>query len=226
MQAQSIAIAAVFNAQRGSSDVDGSNVVGDSANGSNDAIDGTGHVLKGSDVEGGNVVGGGSGRVLKGFPDEAGRRAAAAATEAKLPRLCDAHRMGKKQWNYTRSLLTLAGIDMVNPPPSSSSASLSFSLPLPSSDRSFRLWLATNEALYNHVGDRRPAFPGAPDSFRGLEYTVVNDYVHDTAAKIDGDGGGFGVETWQWQCQNEADIDALVKRDRIGAVDGGPEWCK
>jgi thioredoxin reductase len=92
-------------------------------------------------------------RVLQGrarLPDTAARRTWLAAYEAGLPRLKDAHHLGNAQWDYCRRLLRMAGV----------------------ADPDWETAISVNEAVYNHVGHKRPHFPGGADTYRALEYEV------------------------------------------------------
>lgn len=89
--------------------------------------------------------------------------------KAALKRDKDAHHLGDAQWAYCKDLLALAQID----------------------DPSWTTFLDVNRQIYDHVKPRRPKIPGAPDTYRDLEYHV------------DRNAG-------TWTCLNEADVDARL----------------
>ena len=114
-------------------------------------------------------------RVLSGLaklPDLADRAAAVDDYEASLKRPKDLHHLGDKQWAYCERLLDAANLD--------------------AADRAkWTTFVETNRQVYNHVGPKRPKFPGSPDTYRSLEYVVDHD-------------------AGTWTCLNEADVVAAA----------------
>ncbi|KAJ1458380.1 hypothetical protein M885DRAFT_98199 [Pelagophyceae sp. CCMP2097] len=84
------------------------------------------------------------------------RRASEAAHFALLKRRRDAHFFGDKQWTYCEHLIELAEVEK-------------------DEAARWRALIEANRGVYDHVKTKRPAFPGAPDDYRNLEYTVDRD---------------------------------------------------
>jgi uncharacterized membrane protein len=53
-------------------------------------------------------------------------------------------------------------------------------------------FLATNKVMYDDVNQGRPAFPGAPDTYRRREYKVDREVAATATAIASGGGGGGG----------------------------------
>ena len=87
------------------------------------------------------------------LPPSAAKRAALEAHVAALKRPKDAHHLGGAQWAYLGRLLDAADLD--------------------AAERArWDAHVRVNAEIYDHCGPRRPAFPGAPDAYRDLEYAV------------------------------------------------------
>mmetsp|Transcript_20328 Transcript_20328/g.65485 ORF Transcript_20328/g.65485 Transcript_20328/m.65485 type:complete len:507 (+) Transcript_20328:40-1560(+) len=108
-----------------------------------------------------------------------------------LPRPKDAHHLGDAQWDYCKQLVRLAADD-------DDLATTTTTTNVDLVDGWDR-FVDTNRAIYNHVGPRRPAIPGAPDVYRDLQY------------EADHDAGS-------WRCLNEDTIDDRLRTLYIDAV--------
>ena len=95
------------------------------------------------------------------LPDAEQRRADLAKHKQALKRPKDAHHLGDRQWDYCIRLIERAGLSDAE-------------------TEAWRTHVETNRAMYSHLGKRRPAFPGAPDTYRSLEY--VADHQQGTWA--------------------------------------------
>lgn len=104
------------------------------------------------------------------LPALAERRSSLEAHARSLRREKDMHHLGDRQWPYSHRLLDLANLDDDD------------------DAASWRTFVDTNRAVYEHVGPRRPPVPGFPDDYRRLEYEV--DHA-----------------TGRWACLNERDVD-------------------
>lgn len=121
------------------------------------------------------------------LPDVHARREAVQSHRHSLEREKDAHHLGDKQWMYSLHLLDLANLD-----------------DLSERDR-WRQFVATNKAIYDHAGPRRPAIPGSPDIYRRLEYHVDHD-------------------AGDWKCLNEQAVDDDIRHE-LYAAQTTPSTC-